>query len=91
MTMRWTAILIAVVFSCHDSSMNMEHVHGVPAGVTLRCGEFDGATGMCVGTDGKSYGCVEDSSGCSDNRYDCTEAQVFNHHTTDTVVIHTGS
>jgi len=86
--MRWVALLIVVAFSCHDSSMDMDNVHGVPPGVTIRCGEFDGSTGMCVGSDKKSYGCVEDSHGCGPYRYDCTEAQIFNHHTTDTTVIY---
>lgn len=86
--MRRMAILIVLVFSCHDSSMNMERVTGVPLGVTIRCGEFEGSTGMCVGTNGKSYGCVEDSSGCSNHHYACAESQVFNHHTTDTTVIY---
>ena len=87
--MKRLAFLIAILFSCHDSSMDMKIVHGIPTGVTIRCAEFsDGAAG-CVGDDGKSYACVS-SGGCGDpDRYDCAQSDAFHttSHETTTVYV----
>ena len=81
-------IAILIASSC-SPSFDARYLHGVPAGVELHCGDFEGRTASCVGSDHKTYGCITNGDmSCTTNRIDCAESAVFTQTKHDTTIIY---